>query len=176
MKHLLALSLFLFLCGAAQAQAPAKPDVPATPEAQPRPQPKPKGAPTQEVGVEILWYGVVNGDEDTPQGELPEKSDHVPARKGAEFGVAYSVYGVPEGTKVKLHQVARYPAPGRRPAGGKLQKTEEADQECEAGETCFTSYAIETKDELIPGEWRLELYYRGRKVMEQRFVMRYEGV
>ncbi|HEX4325284.1 MAG TPA: DUF3859 domain-containing protein [Burkholderiales bacterium] len=168
MKRLLAFSLFVLCCSIAQAQAPAGPEVPA--------KPKPKGTPTQEVGVEILWYGVVNGDEDTPQGEIPEKNDHVPARQGAEFGVAYAVYGVPEGTKVKLRQVARYPAPGRRPAGGKLQKTEEADQECEAGETCFTSYAIETKDELLPGEWRLELYYRGRKVMEQRFVMRYEGV
>jgi len=100
----------------------------------------------------------------------------VPARQGAEFGVAYAVHGVPDGTKVKLRQVARYPAPGRRPPGGKLQKTEEADMECEAGDTCFTSYAVEGRDEIIPGEWRLELYYRGRKVMEQRFVMRYEGV
>ena len=31
-------------------------------------------------------------------------------------------------------------------------------------------------DEIIPGEWHLELYYRGRKLMEQTFVMRYEGV
>jgi hypothetical protein len=137
---------------------------------------KPTEVPAAEVSVDILWYGVVDGDQEHDNGEQPEKTDHVPARQGAEFGVAYTVYGIPDGAKIKLRQVARYPAPGRRPPGGKLQKTDEVDMECEAGVTCFTSYSIEGKDEVIPGEWRLELYYRGKKVMEQRFVMRYEGV
>lgn len=158
MKRLLTLAIVL-LCAAAQAQDDRRKEP----------------APAQ-VGVDVLWYGMVSGDSAGPQQGPPEKTDRVPARQGAEFGVAFALTGVPEGTKVKLRQVARYPAPGRRPPGGRLQKTEEADTECAAGETCFTSYSIEGKDEIIPGEWRLELYYRGRKVMEQKFVMRYEGV
>lgn len=168
----------------AQAQAPAGPDGaagtetdrPARPDRPAKPEAAARQAPASSLGVDVLWYGVVDRKSEDAQGEIGEKGEQVPARQGAEFGVAYAVHGVPEGTKVKLHQVARYPAPGRRPPGGKLQKTEEADQECEAGETCFTSYAVEGRDEIIPGEWKLELYYRGRKVMEQRFVMRYEGV
>ncbi|HEY4371633.1 MAG TPA: DUF3859 domain-containing protein [Burkholderiales bacterium] len=158
MKMLLAL-VFLFACTAAGAQ-PAHPKEP----------------PAAQVGVNILWYGMVNGEGERDPTGRPEKTDQVPARKGAEFGVAFTLRGVPDGTKVKLRQVARYPAPGRHPPGGKLQKTDEADTECEAGQTCFTSYAVEGADEIIPGQWTLELYYRGRKLMEQRFIMRYEGM
>lgn len=160
MKTLLALAL-LFACAVAGAQEAS---------------PSPKAPPAAQVGVDILWYGMVTGDSDRDEQGRPEKTDKVPARKGAEFGVAFTLHGVPEGTKVKLRQVARYPAPGRHVPGGKLQKTDEADTECEAGQTCFTSYAIEGPDEIIPGQWSLELYYRGRKVMEQRFMMRYEGM
>ena len=147
--------------------------------AKPKPAPKPPAAqaPGQAgaISVEILWFGVVSGEKDKEKSI--ENTDRVPARMGTEFGVAFSVSGVPDGTKVTLHQVARYPAPGRRIAeSGKLQKTEEADTECEAGETCFTSYNIEMRDEIIPGEWTLELQYGGKKVMEQKFVMRYEGI
>jgi len=158
MKHLLALCLLL-VCACAAAQTP-------------KPKPAP---PAQEIKVEVLWYGVVGGDQG--QRQAPEQTDRVPARQGAEFGVIFAVTGAPPGSKLTLRQIARYPAPGRRlPESGKLQKTDEADTECDVSEPCTTSYLIEARDEIIPGEWTLELHYRGRKVMEQKFYMRYEGV
>lgn len=129
------------------------------------------------VSIEILWSGVV-GDPDTSRERPdPKAVDRVPARVGVEFGFMYILHGVPDGTQVKVRQVARYPQPGRRnPQSRVMQKTEEADAECTAGEPCATSYTIEAGDEIIPGEWRLEVQYRGRKIGERRFLMRYEGV
>jgi hypothetical protein len=177
MKRTFCLCLFLLATWAQAQPAPAEKPAPRAP-GQSTPDKKSPGdaGQAETLSIEILWAGVVSDAGDDAKAK-PKETDQVPARKGVEFGVLYMLRGVPEGSKVTLRQVATYPAPGRRNSTTrKLQKTEEGDTECVAGETCATSYLIETADEIVPGQWRLELRYRGRKVMEKVFVMRFEGV
>jgi len=146
--------------------------------AQDAPAPKPAPAPAPGgLNVKILWYGVIdNGEDEQDAEERRKQTERVPARVGVTFGYAFSITGLPEGSKVTLKQVARYPRARRNAETGATQVTDEADTDCVVGKACLTSYSLEADDEVIGGDWNMELYYQGRKVGEQKFVLRYDGI
>lgn len=167
------------LCAALlAAPAPAQP-APAQPApAQPTPQvPAPPSPDAPAARAEVLWYGVIDdGTEDQDPEVRRQPTERVPARLGVTFGYAFQVVGPAEGSSITVKQVARYPKARRNAETGRDQATDEADTECIVGKACLSSYSLEVQDELITGEWSMEIYFQGRKIGEQKFTLRYDGI
>jgi hypothetical protein len=156
----------------AQTQAPAPAPQSPAPQA-----PAPQAPEAPNTRADILWYGVIDdGTEEQDPETRRTPTDRVPARLGVTFGYAFQVSGPPAGSSITVKQVARYPQTRRNAETGRDQATDEADTDCVVGKPCLSSYSLEVQDELITGEWSMEIYFQGRKIGEQKFNLRYDGI
>ena len=106
----------------------------------------------------------------------------IPARLGMSFGLKYYVNGHPPGAQVNITQRWLFPYPGvKHPETGKLTHYYDETILTPIGHTRQGNYLIvwssaaiqkftEASD-LVPGEWKLQLWHGGKKLKEKTFTI-----
>ena len=103
--------------------------------------------------------------------ELVERTDTVCPRLGLSFGVEYVLVGRTEGRVVTIDWVTRFPRGGvTRPSGERFTESRYSTFKV-VGERSYRDYTFDEPWEMVPGEWTLEFYHRGRKLGEKRFTV-----
>lgn len=106
----------------------------------------------------------------------------IPARLGTSFGLKYYVNGHPPGAQVNITQRWLFPYPGvKHPKTGKLTHYYDETTPAPIGHTMQGNYlivwsiaAIQTfaqESDLVPGEWKLQLWHGGKKLKEKTFTV-----
>ena len=137
-----------------------------------------------EVGVEILQYGIFRADIVGKQGKVGGISHNVvdnichlattqevPLKIGLHFGVRYKVTGPVAGQRVLLKKVLRYPAIMNPPPPARPASQVSDFVELPVGATSYTDYTLEQPWELVPGTWSFQFFDRDRKMAELSFTV-----
>jgi hypothetical protein len=103
--------------------------------------------------------------------KLLSRTETVPGVVGATFGIQYIVRGAPKGQVVKLTYVTRFPPSGMVNGKGEKLEKSQFDWDDTVGKTAIRTYTLDNAWEIVPGDWKMEFYYEGRKIGEKRFTM-----
>lgn len=97
----------------------------------------------------------------------------VPAKLGVRFGFGYVVVGSPQGAKVTLRKVTRFPPPGLKSPAAKeaLKFSEVAVTRTIGREAGYVDYGFDDPWELVPGRWTIELWLGERRLAAQSFTV-----
>lgn len=96
----------------------------------------------------------------------------IPARPCISFGLEYRIVGRPNGVKVPITMVARFPKQGLYDPDTKRSVYRyETVMDRTIGDVHFRSYTFDREWEVVPGVWILEFWYQGRKLVEQSFTL-----
>jgi hypothetical protein len=96
----------------------------------------------------------------------------IPARIGMTFGFEYVVRGTPDDAELTLQKVIRVPPQGLRdPITRSTFYRSEDGAAVRIGRQSYAGYTLEYDWELVPGLWTFELWYQGRKLAEQVFMI-----
>jgi hypothetical protein len=106
----------------------------------------------------------------------------IPARLGTSFGLKYYVNGHPPGAQVNITQRWLFPYPGvKHPETGKLTHYYDETILTPIGHTiqghyliAWSGFAVQKFTEasdLVPGEWKLQLWHGGKKLKEKTFTI-----
>jgi hypothetical protein len=97
----------------------------------------------------------------------------VPAKLGVRFGFGYVVVGSPQGAKVTLRKVTRFPPPGLKSPAAKeaLRFSEVAVTRTIGREPGYVDYGFDDPWELVPGRWTIELWLGERRLAAQSFTV-----
>lgn len=97
----------------------------------------------------------------------------VPAKLGVRFGFGYVVVGSPQGAKVTLRKVTRFPPPGLKSPAAKeaLRFSEVAVTRTIGRDAGYVDYGFDDPWELVPGRWTIELWLGNRKLAAQSFTV-----
>jgi Domain of unknown function (DUF3859) len=130
--------------------------------------------------VDVIEWGTYKitpagpGDPPGSQGtiSLANPSTVVEARLGVLFGMRYTPFGEPPGAALSLRLVTVLPGKGaRNPATGLIVAQTEEVVSAVLGQPMISGYRFDDPWELLPGEWRFELWDKDRRVAEQRFTV-----
>jgi hypothetical protein len=133
-----------------------------------------------DTGIYTVATGEVTADPAAPAGTiaapiaatLVEATTTIPGRPGLEFGLRYVIVGEPAGAEIPLDFVIAYPAPGLvDPAEPEPLRESRFTRPKTIGETVYLGYGFENDWEIVPGEWRFEIWHGGAKLAEQRFTV-----
>ena len=147
-------------------------------------------APARDVRVDridVLRAGIYQA---TVAREVPDKSlvsgsrnevmnpnlqgvgNTVPAKLGIKFGFEYRIVGEPQDAPVPIKVVTVFPTGGiRNPETGETIYREEVVRERLIGRMSGKGYGFDHTWELVPGPWRFELWYSGRKLADESFTV-----
>ncbi len=90
------------------------------------------------------------------------------ARLGSGIGIRYQVLGAPRGAKVWIDVVVRHPAMVN-PATRQPMTQSSAQYERSIGEVAHSVWSFDTPASLLPGDYAIELWHRGRMLARQAF-------
>jgi hypothetical protein len=97
---------------------------------------------------------------------------NIPAQQGVQFGFRYAVVGPSAGTVALLRFVTVFPAPGlRNPATQQITTHSEYEGSTAVGSVSWLGYEFTNAWEATPGIWTMQLWYQGRPMVEQQFVV-----
>ncbi len=103
---------------------------------------------------------------------LLRKTTQIRARRGLEFGFRYRIVGTPKGATVPVKIVTLYPGDGlHNPQTGKATTREELNVDRPIGRVLYESYHFDHDWEMVPGVWAFEIWYDGKKMLEQKFTV-----
>ncbi len=139
-------------------------------------------------GIKILDYGIYHAKivekvdtEKTATGDrniiettgIIKRTTDIPASVGTRFGILYVVEGEPSGETVELKKITIYPKTGLKNPHkkGVVYKSEYAI-EAEIGIEGHSGYGFDYEWEAVPGEWMIQLWYKGKKLAEKTFTVR----
>jgi hypothetical protein len=119
----------------------------------------PSGAPTPDGTVTL-----------SSDNRFTQHTDQVPARIGVKFGFTYTLQGITKRT-VALQKVVKHPA--FRNTRGKIERTYSVTYQSsrEDAASSLWGYELGRSEELVPGVWVFELWYKGRKLLSQSFTV-----
>ena len=101
-----------------------------------------------------------------------QTTTNIPARLCITFGLEYRIAGAPSGAEVPIKMVTRFPKQGLyNPDTKQTAYRDETLVNRTIGKAHFRSYTLENEWELVPGVWTFELWYQGRKLVEQSFSL-----
>ncbi len=103
---------------------------------------------------------------------LVETTTSLKARRGVSFGFKYEIRGLPDGEHEGFAMRAIHP-PMTGPSG-RISTVSEApnllfSEGGVAGDDLF--YILSKDYEVLPGEWKLEVLYRGRVILSKAFTL-----
>jgi hypothetical protein len=101
--------------------------------------------------------------------KLVVATTNIPAQAGTRFGFRYTIRGSPSNAPILLTMVCEHP-PLKDPKSGKIQTRDEYDLQSWIGQT-YTSYLLEAEDELLPGNWRFEVWHKRKRLCQQSFTV-----
>ena len=138
-------------------------------------------------GIDIVEYGIY--ELERQQSELQkgtstgygsvvtdlvrtEATETIPARLGVRFGFMFVVRGVPLNQQVGFTTKIHFPFPGiTNPETGITKSVDEYKHGGLIGAPTFNGYGLTKSWEAIPGKWKFEMYYDGRKLAEKTFLL-----
>jgi hypothetical protein len=133
------------------------------------------GAKVTEVGIyqaQVLT-AETNTDgvklQDLDQFKLLKNTTNVPARLGLRFGFRYEILGPLTNVPITLTMVGIHP-PIRNPVTGRTE-TRNAYRLTSRVGSAYTSYSLDDASDLVPGPWTFEVWYGGKKLCEQSFLV-----
>ena len=97
-------------------------------------------------------------------------TNRVPAVIGTTFGCLFVVRGEPTGAPVTLDIVVEHP-PFEKVPGQKTGTTDKVPWPYVMGQKAGYTYTLDNDWEAVPGEWSIQVWYRGKKLAEQKFVV-----
>jgi len=97
----------------------------------------------------------------------------IPMQKGVQFGFQFIVRGRPKSARVTLHFVVNYPAPGVvKPGASSPMLKDEYDKMVGIdAEGNIDGYKLDNDWELVPGDWRLEIWNGNTKLASETFTL-----
>ncbi len=135
--------------------------------------------------IEIVEYGIYTSAGQPPARtqsgvlrstvgnvRLVSATRSVPLRHGVEFGIRYKVVGDPNGEIVPLDEVTIFPAALRPPGSRAPVHSDTLRVKAVIGATRYDGYQFEEPFESVPGRWTLEVWYKGRKLASQSFIVK----
>ena len=106
---------------------------------------------------------------------LKNNTNDIPAKLGTRFGFNYVIAGEPDGEGVSLKKIIQYPKPGLI-SKTKTTLADTFDINVKLNEINYSGFIFEYKEELIPGIWTFEYFYKGRRIMQKEFNVKKEGL
>jgi hypothetical protein len=97
-------------------------------------------------------------------------ANRVPAVVGTTFGCLFVVRGEPTGAPVTLDIVVEHPPFDKAP-GQKTGTTDRVPWPYVIGQKVGYTYTLDNDWEAVPGDWSIQVWYRGRKLAEQKFIV-----
>ncbi len=138
--------------------------------------------PAKVTGAKVIEVGIYQAqvltDETNTAGiklqgidefQLLKSTTNVPARIGVRFGFRYEILGTPINAPITLTMVGKHP-PIKNSSTGKVETLETYQLTSWIGKT-YTSYSLDEKADLVPGPWTFEVWYEGKKLCEQSFLV-----
>ena len=119
-----------------------------------------------ENGTEKILYN---------QRVLKSNTNVVPAKMGTRFGFNYVIAGEPDGEGVSLKKIIRYPKPGMV-FNSKTVLADTFDIYVKMNEINYSGFIFEHTEELIPGIWTFEYFYKNRRIMQKEFDVKKENL
>jgi hypothetical protein len=101
--------------------------------------------------------------------KLLKSTTNVPARIGIRFGFRYEILGTPSNAPITLTMVGKHP-PIKNATTGKIETKDTYRLQSWIGQT-YTSNSLDEESNLVPGEWTFEVWYEGKKLCEQSFLI-----
>ena len=104
---------------------------------------------------------------------LVKRTATIPPQRGMHFGIRYVLRGFPRGARVPIRIVQHYPKAGlHNPRTNKTTYVYRKSSFKTIGYPSFEGYHLGSDWELVPGIWRFEIWYKGRKLAEQTFELK----
>jgi Domain of unknown function (DUF3859) len=144
----------------------------------------------QPFGIDILKKGVFVAsvssripDENLPGGftisvrgrKYVEETSKIAARIGVQFGYDFVLTGAPIGAMVPLKFITIFPAQGLQdPKRGVLYRAELVQAKA-IGTANGDGYQFDYDWELVPGEWKFQIWYQDRMMSEESFTVTRSG-
>jgi len=123
------------------------------------------------TGDHILLSSTSAGAVEPASGaRLITATNHVPAVVGTTFGCLFVVTGEPTGTPVTLDIIVDHP-PFEKAPGQKTGTRDTVPWPYVIGQKAGYTYTLDNDWEAVPGNWSIQIRYRGRKLAEQKFVV-----
>jgi hypothetical protein len=126
----------------------------------------------EPVGAErVKLEAAPSGEKLTPTSvKYLDRTRWIPARKGIRFGFDYEILNATEGP-VEVTVLVKHPEM-RKPDGtlSKGFKFKERVPLVDGKARGFTGYSFDHDYELVPGEWKFELWVREGKLAEWTFI------
>jgi hypothetical protein len=135
--------------------------------------------------VELTQYGLYRGDKTgkvkdagTTTGatillanvDFYQSTTWVPACRNVGFGIMFRPVGTPDGSMVAMRSIWRLPEPGvRNPDNGVTFRESISDFTTPIGQEKMRGYSFEHDWEMVTGEWTLEIWDGGRRLLAQTF-------
>jgi hypothetical protein len=107
--------------------------------------------------------------QDLDQFKLLKNTTNVPARMGIRFGFRYEILGTPANEPISLTMVGIHP-PIRNSVTGRTETRNVYSLRSRVG-SAYTSYSLDDASDLVPGPWTFEVWYAGKKLCEQCFLV-----
>jgi hypothetical protein len=123
--------------------------------------------------VDLIWAGEYKGEvSPVPRVTLVQGTDHIAAAIGVHFGIYFNIVSNPaEGILTVLYKIS-VPEPGLPGRAASARQRVLTDRpQCILGGPCVVGFVFEREDEIIPGEWLLEVSFRGKTLIEHRFTV-----
>ena len=152
----------------APAPAPTKAAVPAPAAA--------KASAAKIDFLEVQGSGFADPADVVAPGKIMRYFSRTPAaaaHPGTAFGMTVKTVGQPDGADVVLRWVWKLPKPGIKDAKtGKPTRQEIEEVPTKIGAVVQHNYEFRTKDDIVPGKWRAEVYNGERRLAVRRFAIK----
>lgn len=142
--------------------------------------------PSKEVKIKEISHGIYESNkemvfdlEDSPSGnytigydlELKEITDTIPAQVGIKFGFMYQLITEFNQEPLITEEVWTSPKEIVNKEGEKFKEIR-IESEVEANKGIYSMYFFEEPFEVIPGEWKFQLFYGGKELYKKSFFVK----
>src|SRR5436190_2143955 len=131
---------------------------------------------TKSTGEEHLKRNpdTLNGQQATVRGG-PKFAGHttfVPAKLGTSFGFSFLLSGIDETSSVELKKIVKHPRMKNAKGEEEVQYTMTETRPVRNGRVIAgAGYSLDRPEELEPGIWTFEIWYRNKKLVSQSFTV-----
>ncbi len=103
--------------------------------------------------------------------KFTESTSTVPGVLGKNFGFKYRINSTPRGGKMRVTTVITFPAGGLVRPNGKVYQQSRDISEITIGKTEFSGFGFDEHWEIVPGEWKFEIWHGRAKLVQKTFTV-----
>lgn len=148
----------------------------------------PRAIASEEIKAEIINYGLLKpitkeskvdsakttaGYRRVAMWKVTEKTDRIEAKLGTQFGIEFSVRGLPSRRVIILRKTVSHPMitkPDGEVSKGYSLKIP-VPTTSEGTIRGVEGYGFDHEYELVPGEWTIRFWYKNRNLVEKTFFV-----